>query len=52
MSLSADNVLDLLESDFVVGWQNIQREDYVGSSHGYTCEEAAVGTTNGAGPHT
>ena len=40
----------LLKSDFVVGWKNIQREDYVGASHGYTCEQPAVGTTNGAGP--
>lgn len=39
----------MLESDFVVGWNNIADEDYVGSSHGYTCQEAAVGTTNGAG---
>ena len=40
----------MLKKHFVVGWKNIRREDYVGSSHGYTCEEAAVGTTNGAGP--
>lgn len=50
MSLSAKPVLNLLETDFVVGWENIQREDYVGSSHGYTTDEVAVGTTNGAGP--
>jgi len=40
----------MLESDFVVGWQNIAKKDYVGDSHGYTCEQPAVGTTNGAGP--
>jgi hypothetical protein len=43
-------VFSLLKDKFVVGWKNIQREDYVGSSHGYTCSESAVGTTNGAGP--
>ncbi len=40
----------MLKKHFVVGWKNIRRADFVGSSHGYTCEEAAVGTTNGAGP--
>lgn len=40
----------MLQSDFVVGWQNIAKKDYVGDSRGYTCEQAAVGTTNGAGP--
>ena len=50
MTLPSENILSLLESDFVVGWKNIARADYVGSSHGYTCKESAVGTTNGAGP--
>ncbi len=50
MSLASDSVLSILKNDFVVGWKNINREDYVGSSHGYKCDEAAVGTTNGAGP--
>ncbi len=50
MSLSSDQVLKVLKRDFVVGWKNIAREDYVGSSHGYTCDDTAVGTTNGAGP--
>ena len=40
----------MLKEHFVVGWKNIKDEDYVGSSHGYTCSDAAVGTTNGAGP--
>jgi len=39
----------MLESDFVVAWRNIAREDYVGASHGYTCQQSAIGTTNGAG---
>ncbi len=40
----------MLKKHFVVGWKNNWREDYVGVSHGYTCEQPAVGTTNGAGP--
>lgn len=40
----------MLKSDFVVGWRNIIRESYVGESHGYACDQTAVGTTNGAGP--
>lgn len=40
----------MLENQFIVGWKNIRNKDYVGSSHGYTCEDTAVGTTNGAGP--
>jgi hypothetical protein len=44
-------VLPLLESDFVLGWKNIEKEDYVGSSFGYSRKDTSVGTTNGAGPH-
>lgn len=40
----------MLKSDFVLGWKNIIKEDYVGESHGYSKEQTAVGTTNGAGP--
>ena len=50
MSLSQEPAFSTLKKHFVVGWKNNQREDYVGTSHGYTCEQAAVGTTNGAGP--
>jgi len=32
-----------------VGWKNIITESYVGDSHGYSCEQTSVGTTNGAG---
>ena len=39
-----------LKSDWIVGWKNIITQKYVGESHGYTCEQTAVGTTNGAGP--
>ena len=41
----------MLKSDFVVGWQNIYRQDFVGYSNGYQVNQTAVGTTNGAGPH-
>jgi hypothetical protein len=41
----------MLQSDFVVGWQNIYREDFVGYSNAYYRGHTAVGTTNGAGPH-
>lgn len=42
--------LSTLEKHFVVGWKNNKGKKYVGSSHGYTCDQPAVGTTNGAGP--
>ncbi len=51
MSLPKEPVFSLLKSDFVVGWKNIITEKYVGESFGYTCDQTAVGTTNGAGPH-
>lgn len=51
MSLPNEPVFSLLKSDFVVGWKNIITEEYVGESFGYTCDQTAVGTTNGAGPH-
>lgn len=41
--------MDLLRERFVLGQANIQREKHVGLSHGYACNQAAVGTTNGAG---
>ena len=49
MTLPNDDVLDLLESRFVLGHQNIQKELHVGLSHGYRRTQSAVGTTNGAG---
>lgn len=41
----------MLKSDFVLGWRNILREEYVGRSFGYSSRQTSVGTTNGAGPH-
>lgn len=49
VSLPNREVLELLQSSFVVGWTNIQKELHVGMSHGYRCDQTAVGTTNGAG---
>lgn len=40
----------MIQTKFVAGWHNNITEKYVGESHGYTCEQTAVGTTNGAGP--
>ena len=49
MSLPNDEVLELLESEFVLGNRNIEKEEHVGMSHGYKKTQTAVGTTNGAG---
>ncbi len=49
MTLANDTVRAMLRERFVVGWQNIWREAYVGQSNGYRKEQTAVGTTNGAG---
>lgn len=51
MSLPDPRVFDLLQDHFVVGWKNIQREEYVGYSRGYKPNQSCVGTTNGAGAH-
>ena len=51
MSLPDPRVYELLKSDFILGWHNIIKEDYVGDSHGYSRTCKAVGTTNGAGAH-
>ncbi len=49
VSLPNENVMALLRTSFVVGWTNIQKASHVGMSHGYRCNQTAVGTTNGAG---
>lgn len=41
----------LLRDDFVLGWKNNEREEYCGTSRGYSRVQTAVGTTNGAGGH-
>jgi len=39
----------MLRDDFVIGWNNIERESYCGSSRGYSRTQTAIGTSNGAG---
>jgi len=51
VSLPNDAVYPILRNDFVLGWKNIRREEYVGASFGYTKKHGCVGTTNGAGAH-
>lgn len=43
-------MFNILASDFVLGWKNIRKEEYVGYSSGYNDRQTAIGTTNGAGP--
>ena len=50
MSLPKKQVLSLLKNEWVVGWKNIEKENYVGRSFGYSKEQTSIGTTNGAGP--
>lgn len=49
MTLPDERILTLLRERFVLGARNIERDGHVGSSHGYRCNQSAVGTTNGAG---
>ena len=51
MTLPNEKVLELLKRDFVVGWNNIEREEFCGTSSGYSRRQSAIGTTNGAGAH-
>ncbi len=49
VTLPNEEVMNLLTDRFVIGWRNIERDPYVGLSHGYRPDQTAVGTTNGAG---
>lgn len=49
MTLPDEEVMQLLADRFVLASRNIERERHVGLSHGYACDQTAVGTTNGAG---
>ncbi|MFN9704075.1 MAG: hypothetical protein ACK595_04550 [Planctomycetota bacterium] len=49
MTLPNEEVKAMLAEQFVLAARNIQRDPHVGMSHGYRCDQSAVGTTNGAG---
>ena len=49
MTLPNEEVMALLRERFVLAHRNIERDLHVGLSHGYACNQTAVGTTNGAG---
>ncbi len=49
MTLPNEEVMEMLSERFVIGSRNIEKEGHVGLSHGYACDQTAVGTTNGAG---
>lgn len=49
MTLADPEVQSLLAGQFVLGFTNIEKASFVGLSHGYRCDQSAVGTTNGAG---
>lgn len=49
MTLPNKKVMQMLENEFVLGAANIERAEFVGTSHGYRTTDCAVGTTNGAG---
>ena len=50
VTLPNDDVISFLDSRFILAHRNIQKDSYVGLSHGYSPTQSAVGTTNGAGP--
>jgi hypothetical protein len=49
VTLPNPEVMAMLQERFIVGARNIEREEHVGLSQGYSCSQTAVGTTNGAG---
>lgn len=51
MSLSKESTIAELKRNFIVGYRNIKDEKYAGNSGVHPLDGAAVGTTNGAGPH-
>ena len=50
VTLSDDRVFSTLRSQFVVGFRNIEDEPYCGKSGEHDPNEAAIWTSNGAGP--
>ena len=49
MTLPDEDVIAFLQSSFVLCHRNIEKDQHVGMSHGYSASQSAVGTTNGAG---
>lgn len=49
MTLPNDDVINYLDSRFILAHSNIEKEEHVGLSHGYSPSQSCVGTTNGAG---
>lgn len=50
MTLPNNDVIDFIGTRFVLAHRNINKDDHVGMSNGYSTSQSAVGTTNGAGP--
>lgn len=50
MTLPNDDVINFIDSRFVLAHRNIHKDEHVGMSNGYKPTQSAVGTTNGAGP--
>jgi len=50
VTLPNDDVINYLDSRFILAHRNIKKDEHVGMSHGYSPNQSAVGTTNGAGP--
>lgn len=51
MTLSETSVLKTLQEKYVVGWRNISKEPYAGSSGDHKKEFKAAEVSNGSGPH-
>lgn len=49
MTLPNDDVINYLDSRFILAHRNIKNDEHVGLSHGYKDTQSCVGTTNGAG---
>jgi hypothetical protein len=50
VTLPNSDVIQFIETRFILMHRNIERDKHVGLSHGYKPTQNAVGTTNGAGP--
>ncbi|MFT4514994.1 MAG: hypothetical protein ACI89X_002525 [Planctomycetota bacterium] len=50
VTLPDNDVIDFIGTRFILAHRNIEKDEHVGMSHGYSPSQSAVGTTNGAGP--